>query len=526
MNTGLTGAGATALPHDVAGLVDHWRGVVPDHEAVRYGRQSWTWTQFADRISRNAAVQLAAGLLAGDRVAYLDKNHPACVETTLACQRIGTANAVVNFRLAADEIRYIINDAQARVVFVGTEFLPVLAKIRDDLPTVERVIVVGGDEDEYEALLAGVEPYAGTQDGNTPFLQLYTSGTTGFPKGAMLTNTSLTGHAVASAGMTEMSTDSVAMVAMPLFHVGGSAYALVVLFHGARIVVIREIEPVSLVDTIVEQRITHAFLVPAVFGILLQVPGVAERDFSHVVVFIYGASPMPLPLLRRSMAAFGVDFLQVYGMTEASGAVTMLGADEHRDKANEHRLTSAGRPMPGVEIAIMDPVSGDRVTEPDVVGEVWVRTVQLMAGYWHQPDADAAALTDDGWLRSGDAGYLDADGYLYISDRIKDMIISGGENIYPAELERVLVEHPDVAEVAVIGVPDDKWGEVGKAVVVAKEGVDLDAEGLLAYCRQHLASFKCPKSVTVVTELPRNATGKVLKRQLREPYWAGREKAI
>jgi acyl-CoA synthetase (AMP-forming)/AMP-acid ligase II len=235
---------------------------------------------------------------------------------------------------------------------------------------------------------------------------------------------------------------------------------------------------------------------------------------------------MPLPLLRRSMAAFGVDFLQVYGMTEASGAVTMLGADEHRDKANEHRLTSAGRPMPGVEIAIMDPVSGDRVTEPDVVGEVWVRTVQLMAGYWHQPDADAAALTDDGWLRSGDAGYLDADGYLYISDRIKDMIISGGENIYPAELERVLVEHPDVAEVAVIGVPDDKWGEVGKAVVVAKEGVELDEAGLLAYCRQHLASFKCPKSVTVVTELPRNATGKVLKRQLREPYWAGREKAI
>jgi acyl-CoA synthetase (AMP-forming)/AMP-acid ligase II len=341
----------------------------------------------------------------------------------------------------------------------------------------------------------------------------------------MLTNTSLTGHAVAVADMTDMTSDSVAMVAMPLFHVGGSAYALVALFHGARILVVRDIEPVSLVDDLVEQRITHAFLVPAVFGILLQVPGLAERDFSHVVGFIYGASPMPLPLLRRTMAAFGVDFFQVYGMTEASGAVTLLSADDHRDLANEHRLTSAGKPLPGVEIAVIDPLSGEPAAQGDV-GEVWVRTVQLMAGYWRKPEADAATLTADGWLRSGDAGYLDADGYLYISDRIKDMIISGGENIYPAELERVLVEHPDVAEVAVIGVPDDKWGEVGKAIVVTRDGADLDEEGLLAYCRQHLASFKCPKSVAVVTELPRNATGKVLKRALREPYWAGREKTI
>jgi acyl-CoA synthetase (AMP-forming)/AMP-acid ligase II len=516
-----------ALPHDVAGLVDHWCHVVPDHEAVRYGDRSWTWAQFADRINRNAAVQLAAGLVAGDRVAYLDKNHPACLETTLACQRIGTANAVVNFRLAADEIRYVINDSRAKVVFVGTEFLPVLAKIRDDLPTVRRVIVVGGDEDEYEALLAGVEPLGDVapQPGDPPFLQLYTSGTTGFPKGAMLTNTSLTGHAVASAEITDMDTDSVAMVAMPLFHVGGSAYALVVLFNGSRIVVIREIEPVALVDDLVAQRITHAFLVPAVFGILLQVPGIAERDFSHVVSFIYGASPMPLPLLRRSMATFDVDFNQVYGMTEASGAVTLLDADDHRDESNEHRLASAGKPLPGVRIAVVDPVSGEPLG-PHEVGEVWVRTVQLMAGYWHQPAADAAALTEDGWLRSGDAGYLDDDGYLYISDRIKDLIISGGENIYPAELERVLVEHPDVAEVTVIGVPDEKWGEVGKAVVVPRAGVRLDEEALLAFCRQHLASFKCPKSVLVVDELPRNATGKVLKRQLREPFWAGRERTI
>ncbi|HEX5404763.1 MAG TPA: long-chain-fatty-acid--CoA ligase [Pseudonocardiaceae bacterium] len=515
------------LPRDVAHLVAYWTEASPDREVVRYGKQSWTWSEFSDRIDRNAAGQLAAGMRPGDRVAYLDKNHPACLETALACLRIGTANAVVNFRLASDEIRYVINDAQARIVFVGTEFLPVLAKIRDDLPTVERVIVVGGEQDEYEAWLAGVEPLGDTEPGDPEacFIQLYTSGTTGFPKGAMLTSRGLTAHSVSSADVTVMEPDSVSMVAMPLFHVGGSAWALVGLFHGAKVVVVRDIDPVALLAEIVDQGVTHAFLVPAVFGFLLQVPDVAERDYSRLVALFYGASPMPLPLLRRSMAAFPVDFFQVYGMTEASGGVTMLGPDEHRDKTNEHRMTSAGKALKDVELAIVDPVSGDRCGT-DEVGEVWVRTPQLMAGYWHKPDADAAALTDDGWLRSGDAGHLDADGYLYISDRIKDMIISGGENIYPAEIERVLAEYPDVAEVAVIGVPDERWGEVGRAIVVAKPGVEFDGEALLAFCRQHLASFKCPKSVSVVTELPRNATGKVLKRQLREPFWAGRETAV
>ncbi len=498
---------------------------MPDREAIHYGSRSITWAQLADRVRRNAAAQLAAGLRPGDRIAYLDKNHPGCFETTLACALVGTANAVVNFRLAAEEIRYIINDAQASIVLVGTEFLPVLAKIRDELPSVRRVVVVGGEQDEYEDWLAGVEPLAGEPEPEPDrcFLQLYTSGTTGFPKGAMLTNTSLSAHAAAVATATDVGPDSVALVAMPLFHVGGSGWGLLAMFHGARIVLVRDIEPVALLDEIVEQRVSHAFLVPAVFGFLLQVPDVAERDYSAIRALVYGASPMPLPLLRRSMAAFNVDFYQVYGMTEASGAVTSLGAEEHRDTANEHRILSAGKPVPGVELAIVDPVTGEHLGQ-DQTGEVWVRTAQVMSGYWHKPDADEATFAPGGWLRSGDAGHIDADGYLYISDRIKDMIISGGENIYPAEIERVLAEYPGVADVAVIGVPDERWGEVGKAVVVA--GADFDPDGLLAYCREHLASYKCPASVTVVDDLPRNATGKVLKRQLREPFWAGREATI
>jgi acyl-CoA synthetase (AMP-forming)/AMP-acid ligase II len=516
-----------ALPRDVATLVQHWEKATPDREALRYGQRSWTWTQVADRIRRNAAAQLAEGLGAGDRVAYLDKNHPAALETALACALVGTANAVVNFRLAPDEIRYVINDAQAQVVFVGTEFLPVLRKLRGELPTVRRVVVVGGEQDEYEDWLAGHEPVAGVEPGEPDacFLQLYTSGTTGFPKGAMLTNTSLTAHAVAVADITEMAEDSVAMVAMPLFHVGGSAWALVAMYHGVKTVVVREIAPVALLDEITEQRVSHAFLVPAVFGFLLQVPDVTERDYSAVRALIYGASPMPLPLLRRSLEAFDTDFFQVYGMTEASGGVTVLGADEHRDRANEHRLTSAGKAVKGVELAIVDPVSGEHLG-PDQRGEVWVRTAQLMSGYWGRPEATESTVTPDGWLRSGDAGYLDEDGYLYIADRLKDMIISGGENVYPAEVERVLAEYPDVADVAVIGVPDQKWGEVGMAIVVPAPGASVDPDALLAYCREHLASFKCPRSVSVVGELPRNATGKVLKRTLREPFWEGRDTTI
>jgi acyl-CoA synthetase (AMP-forming)/AMP-acid ligase II len=421
--------------------------------------------------------------------------------------------------LAAPEIAYVINDAEAKLLFVGAEFLPLVQRIRDELTTVEKVIVVGGTDDEYEGWLAAHEPLDTTREAQPDecFLQLYTSGTTGFPKGAMLTHTGMTAHSQATAADAHIDANAHVMVAMPLFHVGGSSFALTGLYFGARIVVVRELDPVSFLDELVAEQITHVFVVPAVLGFLVQVPGVADRDYAHLKAMIYGASPMPLPLLRRCLELFPTDFYQVYGMTEASGAVTSLGPAEHRDRANDHRLASAGKAAPGVELAVVDPLTGEHLG-PDATGEVWVRTRQLMAGYWHKPEASREALVAEGWLRSGDVGQLDADGYLYISDRVKDLIISGGENIYPAEIERVLVEHPDVAEVAVIGVPDERWGEVPKAIVVASTEAP-EAEKLLAHCHDQLASFKCPKSVEFVAALPRNPTGKVLKRELRAPYW-------
>jgi acyl-CoA synthetase (AMP-forming)/AMP-acid ligase II len=234
---------------------------------------------------------------------------------------------------------------------------------------------------------------------------------------------------------------------------------------------------------------------------------------------------MPLPVMRACLKLFPGVMHQVYGMTEASGMVTALGPADHDDPAVAHRLVSAGTPIHGVEIEIRDPATGAPVPTGEP-GEIWVRGEQLMGGYWGKPDATAAAITPDGWLRSGDGGHMDADGYVYITDRIKDMIISGGENIYPAEIERVLAEHRSITDVAVIGVPDERWGEVPKAIVVPADGATVDADALIAYCREHLAAFKCPKSVDVLDELPRNLTGKVLKKQLRAPYWEGKERRV
>ncbi len=514
-------------PRDIADTVEYWRSVKPHAEAVRVGSRAWSWTELAERIRRNAAAQLASGLRAGDRIVSYDKNHPFCLETAFACTLTGTANAVVNFRLAPPEVAYVINDSRASVVLVGHEFLPVLEQIRGELPNVRQVIVVGGERRRVRGMAGRQRAARGRDtpvDAGETFLQLYTSGTTGFPKGAMITQRGMTAHAATMSDSVAMDADSVSMVAMPLFHVGGSSWALATMFYGARQLIVRDINPPALVEEMIEQGVSHTFLVPAIFGFLLQVPGIAERDWSKLRGLVYGASPMPLPLLRKSMATFPADFYQVYGMTEASGAVTVLMPDAHRDTANEHRLVSAGLPLKGVEIIAADPETGEPVG-PGEVGEIMVRTEQLMAGYWGKPEESERAISN-GWLHSGDAGYIDADGYIYISDRVKDMIISGGENIYPAEIERVIGEHPSVADVAVIGVPDEKWGEVGKAIVVANPGATVEPAELIALAKSQLAGFKVPKSVEVIAEMPRNATGKILKKDLRAPYWAGRSRAV
>ena len=514
-------------PADFTAILAHWEAQRPHAVAITYAGTNRTWAELATRVRRCASALRAAGLVPGDRIAVLDLNHPSCLELTLACAQIGAANAVVNFRLAPPEIAYVINDAKARLLFTGPEFAGAVEKLREALPSVERVIRIGGADDEYEAWLAERDPDPRSHRcaPDDCFLQLYTSGTTGFPKGAMLTHRGMLAHSRNVAANQRLGADARAQIAMPLFHVGGTSYALVAISAGAHIFMMRTPDPAAALAMLEAEKITHTFYVPALLAVMNQVPGAADRDYSSLHSLAYGASPMPLPVLRASLKIFPGVLQQVYGMTEQSGVVTVLGAADHADPAVAHRLVSAGKPIAGVEIEIRDPATGEHVATGER-GEVWVRSEQIMAGYWGKPEATAATITPDRWLRSGDGGYIDADGYVYITDRIKDMIISGGENIYPAEIERVLAEHPQVQDVAVIGVPDARWGEVPKAVVVAKPGCAIDTEQLLAWCRERLASFKCPKTVDLVAELPRNPTGKILKKDLRRPYWEGRERQV
>jgi acyl-CoA synthetase (AMP-forming)/AMP-acid ligase II len=268
----------------------------------------------------------------------------------------------------------------------------------------------------------------------------------------------------------------------------------------------------------------RTFLVPAVLAQVLQSGPDAVKLFGALKTYTHGAAPMPLPLLRAAMTAWpGTDFMQVYGLTEVAGVVTHLLPEAHHDDEHPERLVSAGRCIPEVELRVVDPATLEDLPVGEH-GELWFRTPQLMKGYLNKPEATAEVITDDGWFRTGDMGTVDADGFVYVQDRLKDMIISGGENIYSPEIERVLAEHPAVMEVAVIGVPDDRWGEVVKAVVSLNPGTEATETELIDYCREHLAHYKCPKSVDVVEALPRNPTGKILKRDLRAPYWAARDR--
>jgi long-chain acyl-CoA synthetase len=312
---------------------------------------------------------------------------------------------------------------------------------------------------------------------------------------------------------------------MPTFHVAGSGWALYGFMNGSHNVMLRDVDLGAILDAIARYRVTHTVFVPALLQFLLATPGIETADLSSLEAVIYGASPISEQVLVDALARFGCDFFQMYGLTETDGGVVVLPPADHVvDGPHAHRLRAAGLPLPGVRLRIVGPDGAE--CPPGGVGEVWIHSPSTMVGYWNMPEATAATITPDGWFRSGDAGSLDADGYLYIHDRVKDMIISGGENVYPAEVESVLMSHPDVADVAVIGVPDDRWGETVKAVVVLAPGATPTDEDLIAWTRARLAHYTCPTSVDRVDELPRNPTGKVLKRELREPYWQGHSRRV
>jgi acyl-CoA synthetase (AMP-forming)/AMP-acid ligase II len=502
--------------------LDHWAHVRPDETAMTFGAQAFTWRQWRERILRLAGALREAGLRRGDRVAVLDLNHLATVELTLATSCLGAATVPVNFRLSPGQIRYILEDSRPVILFLGAQFTDV-ATAAGAGNLVPRQVVIGGNDD-YEPFLAAGQPgERGSADPDDVCLVMYTSGTTGRPKGAQLTHRGVNAHSAACCSALSMGPGVVSLVAMPLFHAGGSCYAQVGIYGGTRTILLREPAPAALFGAIASGA-THTFVVPAIIGGILAAGQQAVTAFGGLKSITYGAAPMPLPMLRKALGAWPeTDVFQVYGMTEMSGVATVLTAGAHRDDAHPERLASGGLPLPGVEVRVVDPVTLEDVG-PGEKGEICFRSAQAMRGYLNQDSAETK--TADGWIRSGDMGRLDDAGFVYVLDRVKDMIITGGENVYGPEVESVLSACPGVSEAVVIGIPDERWGEAVKAVVLPAAGAELSADDVIAFCRARLAHYQCPASVDFVAELPRNTTGKVLKRALREPYWAGRERTI
>ena len=501
------------------------------------GRQT-SYAAFDRHTARVANGLAAEGVKHGARIAYLGKNSDRFFEILFGAARLGAVLAPVNWRLAEPEIVFIANDAEAEVLFVDEHCATLTGRIAGQLPTVRKIIVMESDASGFEAY----EAWRDRQDEadrkseatcDDVAVQLYTSGTTGLPKGVQLAHRNFFAFNVYATthpdqisqdmDWNDWGPDDVSLIALPVFHISGTGWGVIGVYAGATNVVLREFENGAVIEAIRTFKVSKTVLVPSTIQMVLDYPGLDPADFASMTDFLYGASAIPVDLLQRAVSTLGCGFIQLYGMTETCGAVTYLPRDDHTP--GNPRMRSAGKPVPGAEIRIMDPET-DAVLGPNLVGEICIRSPTTMVGYWKQDAETRRCIQADGWVRSGDAGMMDEDGYVYISDRVKDMIVTGGENVYPAEVENAMYGHPDIAEVAVIGVPDAKWGEAVKAVVVLKEGRAPDAGSILDFTRARIAGYKLPKSVDFISALPRNGTGKVLKRDLRAPYWAGRERQV
>jgi acyl-CoA synthetase (AMP-forming)/AMP-acid ligase II len=505
-----------------------------DQIAFVFENRSQTYAELDAHTSQVANALVAEGLKAQTRIAVMDKNSDWFFELVLGSAKADMVLVGINWRLAPPEVAFVINNAEAELLFVGPEFLALAEQIKSELGTVKKIILMADKSADltcypvWRNAASEADPAINISDKNVA-IQMYTSGTTGHPKGVMLSHANLLASYKASGTSTapeeewsQWTNKDVSLVAMPNFHIGGTGWAFMGLYAGAKNVILKEFVPSEVLRCFREYGISKIFMVPAAMQFVLLDPTCKDTDFSSMKYIIYGASPIPLDLLRRAMETFKCGFVQLYGMTEGTAIGSYLPAEDH-DPAGNRRMKSAGKARPGVQITIQD--AEGKILPVGEVGEICIKSDSIMVGYWKKEQATRETIVD-GWLKSGDAGYMDEDAYVYVHDRIKDMIVSGGENIYPAEIESALFGHPALADIAVIGVPDDKWGEAVKAVVVLKPECSVSEAELIAFARQKIAGFKIPKSVDFVSVLPRNPSGKLLKRELREPYWQGKERRV
>ncbi len=499
----------------------------PETAAIVYDGRATTYAALDQASNRVANALTAEGLRPQARIGHLDKSCDLFFELLFGVAKANAVIVSVNWRLAPPEILHIINDAEAEILFVGEEYFPVIEKIRGELKSVRKIVALGGAHIAWESFAGwrdrhpSSDPRLPVQPSDTA-VQFYTSGTTGLPKGAELTNANFAWMLPLWTQSWQLGPGVPNLVCLPMFHIGGAGWGIAGLFAGATNHVVREFVPAQILQLIEREKLQVMLLVPAMILFLVQAPQIRETDLKSLRLIVYGASPIPAELLKQAMAIFKCGFQQVYGLTETTGAITLLPAEDH-DPANARKLLSCGYANKGTKLRIVGDDGSD--LPPGQVGEIAVCSPQVMGGYWRLPEATARAIQGD-WFFTGDAGYLDEQGYLYIYDRVKDMIVSGGENIYPAEVESALFGHPAVADVAVIGVPDERWGEAVKAVVVKKPGLEVTTAELIGWARERVAGYKLPKSVDFVDALPRNPTGKILKRELRKAYWAGKQRQV
>lgn len=501
--------------------------------AIIDGATRMTWQEEAQRIPRLAGALQKLGIGDDDKVAILMLNGYRYFELFYGTLWAGGVMVPLNIRLAPPEIIYQVNESDATVLVVDDTFAAMLPAMAGHTPNLKHVIFASDNPPpdgclSYDQLLADAEPIADAErDGDDTAGIFYTGGTTGRPKGVMLTHDNLMANSMNGLLANRATHNDVYLHVAPMFHLADCSSTWGLTLVGATHAFIPGFEPTAMMKAIEAYRVSLGLMIPTMLNMIINHPQFEEFDLSSIRCVLYGASPIPTAVLKKALQVLPADYVQGYGMTELSPLVTMLPPEDHVVNGTPQqlmRLKSAGFPLFTAEVSVFD--EDDNELPVGEIGEICARGPMVMKGYWKQPEATAESKRN-GWMHTGDAGYLDEDGYVYLVDRTKDMIVSGGENVYSVEVEAALHEHAAVLEAAVIGIPHEEWGEAVHAVVVLRPGMELAAEELILHCRERIANYKCPKSVAFVDEqLPKSGAGKILKRELREPHWAGQERRI